>query len=114
MGIGAYPDLLVNDIQIDSNSATTGGQSKLFALISLNIPLAATTDRFSCNELLKDTQIRARIQSLRELLDDDIITEVSYRKAVRKVYESMAGRIDDQNEQEAAPQGSTVIIPAAP
>jgi len=90
LSVGAYPDALINDVVVNSNVSSVGSQSGLFSLITLNIPLGSKT-RFSCDDLLEDAKIRARLQSLRELADENIISEQQYRDAVLGLYQKFLG-----------------------
>lgn len=71
--------------------SNVGSQSGLFSLITLNIPLGGSKNRFSCDDLLEDAKIRARLQSLRELADENIISEQQYRDAVFGLYQKFLG-----------------------
>ena len=91
LSIGAYPDVLIDDVVVNSNVSNVGSQSGLFSLITLNIPLGGSKNRFSCDDLLEDAKIRARLQSLRELADENIISEQQYRDAVFGLYKKFLG-----------------------
>jgi hypothetical protein len=91
LSVGAYPDLILDNVVVNSNSSSAGQQSQLFALATLNIPLNQKTRNFSCDALLQDVQLRTRLQSLRELADENILTESQYRKAVTDAYKKFMG-----------------------
>ncbi|QVL52113.1 MAG: hypothetical protein KFB97_11615 [Cyanobium sp. M30B3] len=84
LSVGAYPD------QWGSNSIiverSVANQSSLLGLVSLHVPLGGTSQSFDCNALLKDAQLRARLDNLRELLDENLISESQYRDIVLRLY----------------------------
>jgi hypothetical protein len=88
LSAGAYPDQLGNNVsvaQTDGNS-TVGNQSSLLAILSLNIPLSRSNNAFSCQPLLKDAMIRTRMENLRQLVDEEVITESQYKQALLSLY----------------------------
>ena len=88
LSAGAYPDQLGNNVsvaQTDGN-ATVGNQSSLLAILSLNIPLSRSNNAFSCQPLLKDAMIRTRMENLRQLVDEEVITESQYKQALLSLY----------------------------
>jgi hypothetical protein len=89
--VGAYPDLIFDNVVVNSTSSSAGQQSQLFALASINIPLNQKVNNFSCDQLLQDVQLRTRLQSLRELADENIISESQYRKAVMEAFKKFMG-----------------------
>lgn len=89
--VGAYPDLIFDNVVVNSTSSSAGQQSQLFALLSINIPLNQKVNNFSCDELLQDVQLRTRLQSLRELADENILSESQYRKAVMEAFKKFMG-----------------------
>lgn len=92
LSVGAYPDLLVNGAPgITETLTSAGSQSSLFSVLSFSFPLGQTNQNFDCTPLLTEGRLRARLQSLRELVDDDIITEAEYKKAVLKSYKDILG-----------------------
>ena len=88
LSMGAYPDQIGNDIGFSADS-NIYQRSGLLALASVHIPLSRTNQNFDCNYLLADAKIRARLDNLRELLDENIISEHYYRKAVLKLYQPL-------------------------
>lgn len=90
--VGAYPDMLMNDVVVSKSFSSTASQSSLFALMTLNIPLGQKNHQFSCAELMQDVQLRTRIQSLRELADENIISESQYKKALLEAYQKFLGK----------------------
>lgn len=88
LSAGAYPDQLGNNISIaqQSSSSSIGNQSTLMALLSLNIPLKSSNPQFSCKSLLKDAQIKTRMENLRQLVDEEVISESQYKKALLNLF----------------------------
>lgn len=89
--MGAYPDVLMRDVVVNSNVSNVASQSGIFSLITLNLPLGGSKNRFSCDDLLEDAKLRARLQSLRELADENIISESQYQEAVFDLYKKFLG-----------------------
>ncbi len=109
---GAYPDQwgAANEVIVTPNATgNVGNRSSLLALMSVTLPLAKTNQNFDCTSLLKDAQIKARIENLRQLVDEDVISESQYRKALLKLFgplsEELGGLVP------APSSGSTVVIP---
>lgn len=88
LSAGAYPDQWGNSINVaqSNDSATIGNQSSLLAMLSLNIPLARHNNAFSCQPLLKDAMIRTRMENLRQLVDEEVISESQYKQALLNLY----------------------------
>lgn len=91
LSVGAYPDVLMRDVVVNSNVSNVASQSGIFSLITLNLPLGGSKNRFSCDDLLEDAKLRARLQSLRELADENIISESQYQEAVFDLYKKFLG-----------------------
>ncbi len=91
LSVGAYPDLIFDNVVVNPTSSSAGQQSQLFALATINIPLNQRNSNFSCDPLLQDVQLRTRLQSLRELADENILTESQYRQAVTDAYKKFMG-----------------------
>lgn len=85
LSMGAYPDQWGSDVTVYDRS--TVSQSSLLGLVSVHVPLGGTSQKFDCNALLKDAKIRARLDNLRELVDENIISDEQYRAAVRQLYQ---------------------------
>lgn len=112
MSVGAYPDLLLNNVVVTpSTSGNVGSQSELFGVITLNIPLGQKNSAFSCMELLRDVQMRARLQSLRDLADENIISEAQYRKLAIDIFKKQFGSDVDASLAPPTP-GNAVTLPA--
>jgi hypothetical protein len=88
LSAGAYPDQWGNSISVaqSNGNATIGNQSSLLAMLSLNIPLARSNNAFSCQPLLKDAMIRTRMENLRQLVDEEVISESQYKQALLSLY----------------------------
>lgn len=82
LSVGAYHDLIFDNLVVNPASSSAGQQSQLFALASINIPLNQKVNNFSCDQLVQDVQLRTRLQSLRELDDENILSESQDRTAV--------------------------------
>jgi hypothetical protein len=85
LSMGAYPDQWGSDVTVYERN--TGSQSSLLGLVSVHVPLGGTSQKFDCNALLKDAKIRARLDNLRELVDENIISDAQYRAAVLQLYQ---------------------------
>lgn len=105
LSVGAYPD------QWGSNSIiverSVANQSSLLGLVSLHVPLGGTSQSFDCNALLKDAQLRARLDNLRELLDENLISESQYRDIVLRLYNSIL------DERKPLSQGESTARPGS-
>ena len=55
-------------------------------MLSLNIPLAHSNHAFSYQPLLKDAMIRTRMENLRQLVDEEVISESQYKQALLSLY----------------------------
>ncbi len=90
---GAYPDQWGNSVSVSQSSgnASIGNQSSLLAMVSVNIPLARSHQSFSCQPLLKDAIIRTRMENLRQLVDEEVITESQYKQALLHLYGPLSG-----------------------
>lgn len=93
LSMGAYPDQWGSDVTVFDK--TTGSQSSLLGLVSLHVPLGGTSQKFDCNALLKDAKIRARLDNLRELVDENIISDAQYRSAVLQLYQPILKESQD-------------------
>jgi hypothetical protein len=90
LSAGAYPDQWGNNINVDRSSGTTiGSQSSLLAMLSINVPLARSNKAFGCDGLLKDAMIRTRMDNLRQLVDEGVITESQYKQALIRIFGSL-------------------------
>ena len=107
---GAYPDQLGNSISLSqqNSSSTIGNQSTMMALLSLNIPLKASNPKFSCLSLLKDAQIKTRMENLRQLVDEDVITESQFKKALLSLYGPLSG--SEFEPSQSPTEGARLIL----
>jgi hypothetical protein len=87
LSVGAYPDQWGSNAVVLERSVAN--QSSLLGLVSLHVPLGGTNQSFDCNALLKDAQLLARLDNLRELLDESLISESQYRDIVLRLYNSI-------------------------
>ncbi len=113
---GAYPDQLGNNSLVVSpqvGNSSIANQSSLMALASVNIPLGRTDQKFDCTPLLKDAIIKARIENLRQLVDEDVISESQYRKALIKLFGPLSNELGISSSAPASEAGATLTIPAA-
>ncbi len=94
LSAGAYPDQWGNNISVaqTNGNASIGNQSALLAMLSLNIPLARSHNAFSCQPLLKDALIRTRMDNLRQLVDEEVISESQYKQALLNLYGPLSTR----------------------
>lgn len=112
LSVGAYPDLIFDNVVVNTpTTSSLAQQSKLFALASINIPLNQQSNNFSCNQLLKDVQLRTRLQSLRELADENIISESQYRKAVMDAFKKVMGTEIPSLPPPINENGPSLVIP---
>jgi len=88
LSAGAYPDQWGNSVSVaqSNGNASIGNQSSLLAMLSLNVPLARGDKAFSCQPLLKDAMIRTRMDNLRQLVDEEVISESQYKQALLSLY----------------------------
>jgi hypothetical protein len=87
MSIGADPYATNNfDNLIENN---TNSSSPFLGIVSLNIPLKKTNQNFTCNELHDLAVKKSKLASLREMVDEQIITEDQYVIAVRNLYKKL-------------------------
>jgi hypothetical protein len=112
LSAGAYPDQWGNNVNVAPNaSSSIGNQSSLLALVTLNIPLARSRSEFSCQTLLKDAQIKARIDNLRLLVEENVISESQYQKALRSLFGAQFVELGANAANPAA--GVSVVLPSA-
>jgi len=113
LSAGAYPDQWAGALAVSGNTNTTsiGNQSSLLALVTLNIPLARSRSEFSCQTLLKDAQIKARIDNLRLLVEENVISESQYQKALRSLFGAQFVELGANAANPAA--GVSVVLPSA-
>jgi len=112
LSAGAYPDQWGNNVNVAPNASNSsiGNQSSLLALVTLNIPLARSRSEFSCQTLLKDAQIKARIDNLRLLVEENVISESQYQKALRALFGPQFDELGASAVSTAA--GQTVVLPS--
>ncbi|MBT65756.1 MAG: hypothetical protein CMN98_01270 [Synechococcus sp. NP17] len=88
LSVGADP-YAVNYFN-DFNAETSSNNSSPFlGIVSLNIPLRNTNQNFNCNELHDLAVRKSKLNSLREMVDEQIITEDQYSKAVQNLYKNI-------------------------
>ena len=85
MSVGADPYAINNFDDLVGNS-NTNTSSPFLGILSLNIPLRRTNQSFSCNELYDLAVKKSKLASLRELVDEQIISEDQYARAVQDIY----------------------------
>jgi hypothetical protein len=90
----------------NTNTTSIGNQSSLLALLSLNVPLAMSNRQFNCQTLLKDAQIKVRIDNLRQLLDEDVISESQFRSALLALY----GPLTEAAQAPRSGAGSSSVV----
>jgi hypothetical protein len=108
---GAYPDHLGNNINVSqqNSNSSIGNQSSLMALLSLNIPLKSSNPQFSCLSLLKDAQFKTRMENLRQLVDEEVISESQYKKALVHLFGPLSSSALELPKSPA--QGVSLVVP---
>ena len=86
MSVGADP-YAINDF--DGLVGNANANSPFLGIVSLNIPLKRTNQSFSCNELYDLAVKKSKLASLRELVDEQIISEDQYAMAVQNIYKEL-------------------------
>ena len=86
MSVGADP-YAINDF--DGLAGNTNASSPFLGIVSLNIPLKRTSQSFSCNDLYDLAVKKSKLASLRELVDEQIISEDQYARAVQNIYKEL-------------------------
>lgn len=109
LSIGAYPDQWGGSNIIVESNRSVANQSSLLGLLSVNIPLQQTSQSFDCKALLHDAQVKARLANLRELVDENIISDSQYRAAVIKLYGSLLNGVDVGKHDSNAKGFGTVV-----
>ncbi|MFZ9271569.1 MAG: hypothetical protein ACO23C_10060 [Prochlorococcaceae cyanobacterium] len=112
LSAGAYPDQWGNNVNVapNANNNSIGSQSSFLALVTLNIPLARSQSNFSCQALLKDAQIKARIDNLRQLVDEQVISESQYHKALKALFGPLFAVASPSADD--TPRGLSVSVPS--
>ncbi|MEB3350698.1 MAG: hypothetical protein VKM01_00065 [Cyanobacteriota bacterium] len=83
---GAYPDQWGVSINNQShNNSSFSGNSSLMGLVTLHVPLQRKAESVDCETLMKESLLKARIENLRQLLEEEVISESQFREALRKV-----------------------------
>lgn len=77
MSVGALPDRLY-DTNIINSDLYRSTPSNLSAMLSVNVPLLQTSQSYRCNELFNQALIRSKIDNLREMYEEGIITESQF------------------------------------
>ena len=88
LAVGADPYAVnyFNDFDINANS---NRNSPFLGIVSLNIPLKRTNQDFDCSELHDLAVKKSKLSSLREMVDEQIITEDQYATAVQNLYKNI-------------------------
>ena len=115
LSAGAYPDQWGNNVNVAPNASNNsiGNQSSLLALVTLNIPLARSRSEFNCQSLLKDAQIKARIDNLRQLVEENVISESQYQQALKALFGPELGSAGSTHASASEHRGSTVVLSSA-
>lgn len=85
MSVGALPDRLY-DVYDDPNR---NGPSSLSAMVSVNVPLLQTSQDFRCNDLFEQALVRSKIENLREMYDEGILTDRQFQSMSLKLNEKL-------------------------
>lgn len=107
---GAYPDTMGIAINNQSNNSSINTNSSLIGLVTLHVPLHRSKASVDCETLLKESLLKARIENLRQLLEEEVITEIQFREALRKV----AGAFPGQGEPTVPAGQPTLEIISTP
>jgi hypothetical protein len=107
---GAYPDAMGIAINNQSSNSSITSNSSLIGLVTLHVPLHRSKASVDCETLLKESLLKARIENLRQLLEEEVITEIQFREALRKV----AGAVPNGGEQTMPAANPTVEIISTP
>ena len=82
MSVGALPDRFYDDLN-------TNGPSSLSAMVSVNVPLLQTSQDFRCNDLFEQALVRSKIENLREMYDEGILTDKQFQSMSLKLNEKL-------------------------
>ena len=82
MSVGALPDRFYDDLN-------TNGPSSLSAMVSVNVPLLQTSQDFRCNDLFEQALVRSKIENLREMYDEGILTDRQFHSMSLKLNEKL-------------------------
>ncbi len=88
MSVGALPDRLYDD-DIVYNDFNRNGPSSLSAMVSVNVPLLQTSQDFRCNELFEQVLVRSKIENLREMYEEGILTDRQFQSMSLKLNEKL-------------------------
>ena len=61
----------------------------ILGVVSLNIPLQKTNQSFDCSKLQELAIKKVKLSSLREMVDESIITDDQYTKAVQNLFSDL-------------------------
>ena len=88
LSVGADPYAVnyFNDFDINDSSQRN---SPFLGIVSLNIPLQRTNQNFNCSKLHDLAVKKSKLSSLREMVDEEIITDEQYTKAVQNLYKDV-------------------------
>lgn len=101
MSVGADPYALTEFGEVE----TSNNKSPFLGIVSLNIPLTRTGQAFNCNELHDLAVKKSKLNTLREMVDEEIITDQQYIKAVQSLYGDI---LFDQNNNNNSAYKSTL------
>ena len=86
VGADPYAVNYFNDFDITENS---NRNSPFLGIVSINIPLQGTSQNFNCSELHDLAVKKSKLASLRDMVDEQIITEDQYTRAVQNLYKDV-------------------------
>ena len=97
LAVGADPYAInyFNDFDINNNN--NNNNSPFLGIVSVNIPLQRTNQNFDCSKLHDLAVKRAKLKSLREMVDEQIISDEQYTKAVQNLYKDIIYGESTQN-----------------
>ena len=85
MSVGALPDRLYNVY----DDPYRNGPSPLSAMVSVNVPLLQTSQDFRCNDLFEQALVRSKIENLREMYEEGILTDRQFQSMSLKLNEKL-------------------------
>ena len=84
MSVGALPDRLY-DTNIINSDLYRSTPSNLSAIVTVSIPLDQTSQSYRCNELFNQALIGSKIDNLREMYEEGIITDRQFKSMSLKL-----------------------------
>jgi len=105
MSVGVVPGQ-TNNVIVNSQTS----QGPVLGLLTLSVPLERTDQKFDCNNLLQDAQVKARMENLRTLLDESVITEAQYRQGLIRILNQMMPQAVVDNGQMVTERRLSLVL----